>query len=188
MRDGLLSIEFIGIRENAKISAIEIRKVESGAAPRQQQQAVFINAGGPDFRDRKGNIWVADAKYISAGNRHSTTETIVNTDSPVLYQTERFGSKLEYKIPVRNGGFIIYLHLAEIYAGALDVGRRIQDVYIEGQLLWKSIDIFQDAGEEGYRAYVVSKRVMVNDGVLDIDFIAVKDNAKISAIEVRPIS
>ena len=87
---------------------------------------------------------------------------------------------MTYSIPVSNGvEYDVYLHFAEIYKGAFDDGKRIFDVFVEGDLVADDLDIYKEAGG-GNKAYIVSTtNLVVADGSLTIDFIGVKQNAKV---------
>jgi hypothetical protein len=94
---------------------------------------------------------------------------------------------MTYSIPVSNGvEYDVYLHFAEIYDDAFAEGSRVFDVYVESVLVVFNLDVYKKAGG-GNKAYITNtKNVVVNDGFLTIDLIGDKQNAKISAIEIRP--
>jgi hypothetical protein len=147
---------------------------------------IFINAGSlQDYIDGDGNVWEADAPYTS-GSRYSTPANISNTDDPILFQTERWKHSLEYEIPCPNGSKEIHLFFAEIFDGAFGIGKRIMDIFIEDEQVANDFDIFQAAGN-GNAAYIMKKSgVLVTDGVLNIKFVRVVQNAKVSAIAIYP--
>jgi hypothetical protein len=181
VNDGSLTIELKGVRNNAKLSAIEI--LPAGPRP------IYINAGGPTFRDSAGLTWVKDDGMFDSGKVYSTSENISNTNKPILYQSERYNPKMKYEIPVINGiKYDVYLHFAEIFPGAFRVGARMFDVLVEGELVTNNMDIFKQS-TEGYKAFITStKGITVNDGSLTIEFVRQRGNAnaKISGIEIRP--
>jgi len=149
----------------------------------------FINAGGSDYTDPDGITWVADTGFYTTGKTHSTTADITNTGKPKIYQTERYGSEMRYDIDLLNGEYNVYLHFAEIYSKAFNEGARVFDVFVEGDLVAYNLDVFKEAGGEGNKAYVLlTADVVVSDGSLTIDFLAVKNKAKLSAIEIRAVS
>jgi hypothetical protein len=206
VKDGALSIEFIHQIENPKLCALEIHPAVGAGPPLPQptasppqptppstlgqpdQQAIFINAGGPSFVDTDGNTWVSDESY-HAGKVYTTNSPITNTDKPVLYQTERSKSQMEYSVALLNGSYDVRLHFAEIFSGAFREGARVFDVFMEGELMVGHLDIYKEAGNKGNKAYVVDiGDVAVNDGSLDIDFVRVKQSPKISGIEIRPVA
>jgi Malectin domain len=98
-----------------------------------------------------------------------------------MYQTERYGN-FSYKFDVPDGLYDVTLYFAEIYWREL--GRRLFDVLIEGDLVLDNYDIFAIAGHDAAIALVFPE-VWVEDGQLNIDFIKVKDYAQTAAIAVN---
>lgn len=144
--------------------------------PPTDPTTVKINAGGSVYND-----FSAD-KNSSGGSTYSTTAAIDATTMDPLYQTERYGN-FSYSIPIANGDYTVKLHFAEIYWNA--VNSRLFNVSIEGQQKLSNYDIFAKAGAKN-KAVIESIDVTVTDGTLNINFTTVKDNAKVSAIEVVP--
>jgi len=71
--------------------------------------------------------------------------------------------------------------MAEIYHNV--TGRRVFDVFIEGDNVLTDLDLVEDIGAAfTAKEYVFTKEV--SDGVLDILFVAKVDQAKVSGIEV----
>lgn len=145
-----------------------------------------INAGGPACTDSLGQFWDADGHY-NAGSLDVTTNTIMGTADPMLYQTERYGPpkppELKYTLPVSNrGNYRVRLHFAETYIPTKAVGARVFDVQIEGKLAFDNLDIFAEAGPD--KALMKTYDVEVADGALNIDFLHVVENPKVNAIEV----
>lgn len=152
------------------------------------EEGIFINAGSSsNYTDPDGIVWISDKDLYDTGKSYSTSDDISNTDNPTIYQSERWRSAMTYSIPVTSGvEYDVYLHFAEIYKGAFADGARVFDVYVESDLVADDLDIYKMAGG-GNTAYIVNtKNVVVNDGLLTINLIGVKQNAKINAIEIRP--
>ena len=152
------------------------------------KDGIFINAGSSsNYTDPDGIVWMTDKGLYNTGRSYTTSDDISNTDKPTIYQSERWRSAMTYSVPVSNGvEYDVYLHFAEVYKGAFEVGSRIFNVYVESDLVAFNLDIYKEAGG-GNKAYIVNtKNVVVNDGLLTIDLIGVKQNAKINAIEIRP--
>ena len=76
--------------------------------------------------------------------------------------------------------YLVTLKLAELYWN--NDSQRIFDVEMEGDEVISNLDIFAQAGK--YSAHDVTLPVSVSDGVLNIDFYTVKDNAKLSALVI----
>lgn len=124
----------------------------------------------------------SDAFYFG-GSTYKTSAAIGGTDFDSLYQTERYGN-FRYEADVDNGTFDVTLKFAEIYLSG--AGQRLFDVKAEGKLILDNYDIFKEAGGKNI-AVDETFRVTVTDGDLDLEFISVRDNAKISGIEISPV-
>jgi predicted SnoaL-like aldol condensation-catalyzing enzyme len=150
-------------------------------------ECIYINAGGPDYLDPDGVTWQADegTGYFTASDTFTTSDDISNTDKPDIYQSERYASELMYDIDLANGEYNIFLHFAEIFKESFEEGARVMDIFIEGDLVTVNLDVYKAAGNAGNSAYILSiADVIVADGSLTIDFVSVKQNATISAVEI----
>ena len=210
--DGVLDLDFASEIENAKISAIEIIPADAAGGNEgsgnegggnegggntgggntgggTNLDTIRINAGGGDYIDPSKNSWQAD-QYFSGGNTGSTTDEIVSTNIDPVYQSDRWANNLSYDIPVTNGLYSVNLHFAETYFNAPQ--QRSFDISVEGEQVIDNLDIYastKNAFDPGHdKAYVSSiAPVQVTDGILDLDFSAEIDNAKISGIEIVPL-
>lgn len=147
-----------------------------------------VNSGGGVYTDGSGKDWAGDQAYSSGGWGYVGGQAldrpgleIANTTDDVLYQSERWGlTAYEFDLP--NGRYQIRLHLAEVWEGAQSPGQRIFDVWIEGERVLDSFDIY---AEVGYQTATVREfAVEVTEGQLNIDFSAKINFPKISAIEI----
>jgi parallel beta-helix repeat protein len=149
-----------------------------------------VNAGGGSYTDSAGKVWSADKAYTSGswgylgGTTYSTGDPIANTVDDRLYQSERY-SNFSYQFDVLNGRYDVVLHFAEIFWKG--TGQRLFDVLIEGVLVLDNYDIYQTAGHDVAVALTFSG-IQVGDGQLNIRFVTVRDNAKVSAIAVSSSS
>lgn len=140
----------------------------------------FINTGGPGYTF-EGQILSADRNF-SGGKTYSNTRVVSATDNIKIYQTERYGN-FKYNLPVPNGAYIIRLHFAEIFHTS--VNKRKFNVTVEnGQGALNGYDIVARAGGPNIAKVEEFKSITVTDGILNIDFTSVIDNAKVSAIEI----
>jgi hypothetical protein len=144
--------------------------------------AILINAGGSAYTDSLGQVWSAD-QLFTGGTPYSTTATIANTTSFPLFQNERTGANFSYAIPVANGAYEVDLGMAELYWNAANA--RVFSVTGEGQSLLNNYDLWTDAGGKN-KAIVKTFTVNVTDGILNLNFTASKDQAKVDFIEVIP--
>jgi ferric-dicitrate binding protein FerR (iron transport regulator) len=164
--------------------AAELRRPPP-AQPWNATPAVYrINAGGSRYVDPRGNLWSADVHY-SGGHGGEFQEEIDGTDMDPLYRSERFvfpGGQLSYNLPLADGRYVVRLHFAEIWAGTVKRNMRQFDVMVEGEKVLAGYDIAAEVGP--MTATVKQVVTTVQDGSLDIDFLHVLENPKISAIEV----
>ena len=164
---------------------------------------IRIDAGG--LAHSAGGVdWLACSaisncrNFVSGGMAYSEPDAISNAVAPAdaaLYQTEWTGgtgtgiaagqTAFEFKVPVVNGDYKVRLHFAELNKTA--AGQRIFDVKLENQVALSNVDIFTEAGGID-RAILRELPVTVNDGLLNIAFIARVENAKVSGIEIIPVS
>ena len=168
--------------DGASIDAIEITNILSGFTPGPNSctpsYTKRVNAGGSAFTDPDGNAWEADSGF-NAGSTASTGDAIANTNNDTLYQSERYGT-IEWAQSLPNGSYTVNLHYAETYQTGTN--QRVFDVFIEGTQVTDDLDLFALVGHDV--AYVTTHQVTVSDGQLNVLFVTVTDNAKISGIEV----
>jgi hypothetical protein len=150
--------------------------------PPNSNGTIAINAGGPSYTSTDGTTYLADVFY-NGGSIYSSANVINNTNEGSLYQTERYGN-FSYAIPVANGDYTLNLQFAEIYWSG--PGIRIFDVLVEGAARVSNLDIYAVAGKD--TPYDISIPVTVNDGVLNLDFRADTDYAKLSALKLTKAS
>ena len=137
------------------------------------------------YTDTNGKVWSADRSYSvgswgnTGGSTYSNSNTISGTPDPDLYRSERYGN-FQYLFTVPDGNYQVTLKFAEIYWDA--VGQRVFNVDIEGTRVMSVVDLNALVGKNA--VYDRTFTVTVSDGVLNIDFRTINDNAKISAIEV----
>jgi hypothetical protein len=113
-----------------------------------------------------------------------------------LFQTEWTGGQtngvpvgavaFKYNVPVANGNYLVRLYFAELNKNGANL--RKFDVNIEGGAKeLTNFDIFVAAGGIN-KAIVREFPVSIADGNVTIDFIRQVENAKVSAIEILPVS
>ncbi|KAI5332187.1 hypothetical protein L3X38_022316 [Prunus dulcis] len=117
------------------------------------------------FSDRKNPSFV-----------ETTLTQVTGTDvTPELFQTSRLspGSLRYYGLGLQNGPYTVTLQFAEtVYASRAtqtwqSLGRRVFDIYIQGNLRWKDFDISKEAGGVN-RAVGKPFKVNVSENYLDI--------------------
>ncbi len=148
--------------------------------PTTTSSTVFkINSGGGGYTDSTGGVWSGD-RYFSSASTYSTGATIGATTNQTIYKSERYGANFSYNLPVSNGSYNVVLHFSEIYFTA--AGKRVFSVNAEGRAVLSNLDIYAAVGANTALSRTIP--VQVSDGTLNLAFIASKDNAKVSAIEV----
>ena len=142
-----------------------------------------INAGG-----NSTGAFTADGDY-SGGQTYATTASIdtsaaTNPAPQGVYQTERYGT-FSYTLPnlLPGAQYNVRLHFAEIYWTSS--GQRLFNVGINGAQVLTNFDIYATAG--GANKAVIESYTATADssGTITLQFTTVKDNAKISGIEVN---
>jgi len=166
-----------------------------------------VNAGGPDYKDSNGNLWMADRPKTSSQNWGSTSWTaefpgipaffasqrrtfdpIQGTQDWKLFQTFRYGrDQLKFEFPVPDGDYLVELYFTEPWygtGGGVDCsGWRLFDVDINNKIVLKDLDIWKESGHDG--ALKKSIKVKITGGQLSISFPLVKaGQAIISAIAI----
>ena len=147
--------------------------------------ASYINANGTTvYNGSDGTVWQVDNSF-TGGATFDVPSPISGTTDDLLYQTERYGD-FSYNIPVASACYDVTLHFAEIWFGSVGgpgaPGQRVFDVNIEGATELDDYDIFAAVGSLAPDVHTFE--IQVTDGSLDIDFVSIVDNAKVSAIEV----
>lgn len=151
--------------------------------PGEGTVVMAINSFGTAFNNSDDIDYVADTD-VSGGRKYTTTAEIAGTADDSLYQTERWGD-FSYDLALENGRYEVTFQFAEIYHNA--AGHRLFDVEAEGRVVLNDVDIWTEAGGKNI-AWDVTVSVVVLDGNLDLDFIGVKDNAKLSGLIVTSVS
>lgn len=168
------------------------------------------NCGGPDYKDRFGNEWVADRHYTPNsdelygsrswtddypampdffGSQQRTFDPIAGTTDDALFQTYRYGEdKLKFYFRVPGKEYRIDLFFVEPWygiGGGMDcTGWRVFDVAVNCEVKLHNLDIFKEAGYNR----VLKKSIMAradDQGQIVISFPNVKaGEAIISAIAI----
>ncbi|XP_068667298.1 probable LRR receptor-like serine/threonine-protein kinase At1g53430 isoform X2 [Aristolochia californica] len=150
---------------------------------------IFINCGGPklnigdreyeaDVQSRGPSVFYSTGKwgYSSTGDFvgeskasyiASNISTVASSEVPALYQTARLAplSLKYYGFCLLEGNYTVGLHFAEIeftdnetYSS---IGRRLFDVYVQGQPMLTDFDIEKEAGGTG-KGFVRNFTAMVS--------------------------
>ncbi|GIV33216.1 MAG: hypothetical protein KatS3mg031_0751 [Chitinophagales bacterium] len=164
------------------------------AVKNPDSRALCFNCGGSQYVSVMGDTFKSDY-YFSTGTLTYTNENIpdfANTFDDFIFKSERNATTFSYNIPVANGVYKVRLYFAETYFGATGgnptggVGSRVFHVTLEGTQVLSYFDIFAQAGGAEKAIKREFSNVVVNDGMLDIQFNAVINKAKISGICIVP--
>lgn len=155
--------------------------------------AARINAGGANYTDGGGDLFVADKAYtagsfgFSGGTTNTFSNAIGNTTDDALYQSLRrslggAGLSFSYLFDVPSAGnYNVTLHLSAPAQGA---GNFIMNVSAEGSTVFSNLDINSEAGGT-FNALVKNFSTNVTDGTLNLTFTNVNKAALVCAIEVE---
>ncbi len=183
---GRVVIQFTTLRDNAKVSGIEIvpGAAPSNPPPAAGSLAYQVNAGGGAV-----GAFATDGYYSGGVTAHTTaavsTAGVTGPAPQAVYQTERYGN-FTYTLPNLTPGaaYTLRLHFAEIYWTS--AGKRLFNVSVNGSPVLTDFDVFAVAGGRN-KAAVESLPVTADaSGRVVIQFTTLRDNAKVSGIELTP--
>jgi alpha-glucosidase (family GH31 glycosyl hydrolase) len=157
-----------------------------------------ISPGNPsNVTDCASNVWIADQAYTAGSFGYSGSGTggyVNNAISGVcasvypLYQRERYSTAsggFSYLFDCPPGIYETTLNEAETYWSG--TGKRVFNVFLQGQQVLTNFDIFAAAGGQNIpisRVFTCS----VSSTQLEMDFLPIIDNARASGIQVRKIA
>ncbi|GAB0490763.1 hypothetical protein MMPV_002001 [Pyropia vietnamensis] len=120
-------------------------------------------------------VWWSSPVY----NRAGLSQAIYTS-----FRSALRSSTFTYSLRVPVGTYTVRLHFAEIDRGAMQWGKRVFSVSLEGVRVLSNFDIYREVG--AYTATVKTFTTKVTDGILNIGFHSVVQNAVVMAIEVVP--
>ncbi|XP_057419733.1 receptor-like protein 4 [Lotus japonicus] len=145
--------------------------------------------GGDRFWQRVRTFGQNSDRPRSVESRIKQASYPPNFYAEALYQSALVSTSsqpdLTYILEVDpNRNYSIWLHFAEIDNSVRDVGQRVFDIMINGDLAFKDVDIVKYSGDI-YTALVLNTTVIVNGRILTITLSPKQDNlAIINAIEI----
>ncbi|KAH7855793.1 hypothetical protein Vadar_028958 [Vaccinium darrowii] len=110
-----------------------------------------------------------NARYTS-----NSSSQIADTLESELFQTARIsaGSLRYYGLGLENGNYNVSLQFAEISIlnppNWRSLGRRVFDIYIQGNLVWKDFDLRKEAGGTSFQAVQQEFTAQVSENYLEI--------------------
>ncbi len=181
--DGKLELSFDPVSGPAILNGIEILQSSPGRI-----HPVRIVAQAIPVTDSDGRLWAAD-EYVSGGTLVWRHQPVLNPPDKCLYEGERYGNFC-YRIPLAAGKYRLTLHFAETYFGTAasryqDVNDRSFDVYANGVCLLRNYQVARDAGGPDLSITKVFENLEPNaQGMLELNFVPVRNYAEVNAIEV----
>lgn len=170
-----------------------VQDLQAGSSTAVSAQAIALGPAGRDVRitARPGGFVSPSREYWapeygeSGGSVYAFSGVqIAGTELDGLYRTVRFGQLFSYGFEVPNGLYEVRFRSFEPNKNA--PGERLMDVRIEGALAFDDLDLYAEVGKEtAYGSPAVP--VNVTDGVLEIEFEGVLNQALVSAIEISSI-
>ncbi len=133
--------------------------------------------------DPSGQVWSTDSGFAVGGTLSTTSQSILGTLEPKLFQTQRYGMS-GFKIPLASGTYLVTVNLAEHYWPK--ARQRIFSISAEGHTVASGIDAVAKVGE--FHAYQLRFSVPVSDGTLDLRFTAQIDHSMLSSVSAVPSS
>ncbi len=154
--------------------------------PQRLSLPVKINCGGPASNDYLADqMWSGGLEYgYLDGTAHQNTATALGVNDPVIFRSEMSGAA-EYRVRVPNGTYLVTLMMSENYFTG--PGQRLFDVAVQGVVVEKNLDLFSKVGK-GVQYQKAAPNVKVTEGMLDIHFMSLVDNAVVNGITIVQIS
>jgi hypothetical protein len=151
-----------------------------------------VNCGATEtYTDKAGNTWLPD-QYLETGKDWGVIDgltvergdlNIAGTDSPKLYETERY-SMSAYKFALPNGKYTVRLNFAETFEGITGDGQRVFSVSINDKTVLKDLDLYKEAGGPQKPLVKEFKNISVTNKELVIGFTSNIENPEINGIEI----
>ncbi|WP_209329555.1 malectin domain-containing carbohydrate-binding protein [Lunatimonas salinarum] len=199
--DGVLDLSFNAVSDNPTISGIAIDHIGNnispltptlnttspvGPSPRPTINPIYLNAGSLDDVTYLNSVFRGDES--SSFPSPSRTSQVLDANVPDLFKTERFSRSFSYDIPVPNGAYTVVTYHNELWFGlagpSAAPGRRIFNIALEGQSVKENIDLFVENANRP--TAFTFKNIQVEDGVLTLSLLGVRENATISGLAIIP--
>ena len=181
MDDGTIHLDFVS--DGAFLDSVEITPAPSDGAA-----TVRMIAGPVVFHDNVGNTWLPE-RFFQGGRRTFHPDNLPENDNSKLFEWARYGH-FHYRIPVVAGKvYKLRFYFSERWFGVTNggpggQGSRVFDVYCNGKTLLKDFDILQN--QNGGTAVMTFDHVKPTaHGMLELDFMPVKNYPLINAIEIE---
>ncbi|WP_178371476.1 malectin domain-containing carbohydrate-binding protein [Cyclobacterium lianum] len=186
--DGKLDIRMIASQNRATLSALSVFPQETqGGKPGLEQNdfQIAFNAGSSEATTFGNNEFEAEIGSFDFYNS-KTTYADASASKDALFQSERHGLTLIYKIPVPNGTYEVRTYHNELWYGKRGpraiAGNRVFSISLEGKVVKNNLDLFLENNNQPLE--LVFKQVEVKDGILEIKLQAFANRATISGVAI----
>lgn len=174
-----LAFRPVTLQNTASSTPVELSGIAIGVTGAE----VLMNAAPVMFDGPVRDDYSAEYGATGGFTGQSVGE-VANTTLDGLYHTVRTGQSFSYALTLPNGAYDVVIHAWD--PTQTQVGSRVFDLLAEGTVLIDDLDLVATVG--GGAAYVSPPaRTVINDGVLDLNFVASAGQALVSAIEVRSV-
>ncbi|NWF88620.1 MAG: family 16 glycosylhydrolase [Ignavibacteriaceae bacterium] len=172
----------LSMKDRAPVPNTSGAKLSTLIMPQPLTFPIKINCGGSADLDYLADIEFSKTTeygfFDGTATVYPSTLSISGTDEDAIYQAERY-NMVGYKVRVPNGKYNVKLLFAEKYYNS--AGSRVFDVYIEGSLAIKNLDVFAQVGKNAACIKEITN-INVTDEELDIQFADLVNSAFISGI------
>ncbi len=178
----VLSIKDLAIPPNTLVG-----QTISLQLPPRWNYPLKINVGGAAYDDwLPDQDWAENLAYGRCGGGQGTFpgQLISGTAEQLIFRSEQ-REIVNYKIRVPNGRYHVTLCFAENYFDAS--GQRVFDINIEGQYVVRNFDIYEQVGAHA-ACPLTAGEITINDGLLDIHFGNMIDQAILNGLIVERLS
>ncbi|MBN1542321.1 family 16 glycosylhydrolase [candidate division KSB1 bacterium] len=184
---GNYSLVVSGICDTSPRKNRQFAQMVNIAMPQPLNFPVKINVGGgatDEFlSDQPWSENVAYGYQDGQAAGVAPSQAICNTDTPEIYQSERYGL-VTYQIRVPSGRYSLELMMAENYFD--QPGSRIFDIFVEGNLVCRHLDLYSAVGKNSACCVAVPD-LEIKDEILDIHFSSIKNYPLVNGIVVKEL-
>ena len=182
------NIVVLGIKDRSVTPNTLMGQVVNIIMPLPLSFPININVGG-EIHDRylSDQEWSEHVEYgyLDGGTTQWSPGLEINgTNEDEIYRAEHWGI-VKYKVRVPKGTYKVTLMMAENNFD--EAGSRVFDINAEGKYIVRNLDIYQEVGKN--TAYdITAENVVVTDGILNIHFGALKDNALLNGLIIETVA
>lgn len=189
VNDGILDIRMLASENRATLSALSVIPQSEGQGkpvPTETKFQLALNTGAPESAVLGNTEFKGEVGSFDFYNSQSTYSDNAASED-VLFQTERHGLNLTYKIPVPNGSYVVRTYHNELWYGKrgpkASAGSRVFSISLEGKVVKNELDLFLESNNQPLE--LVFEEVQVSDGVLELTLEASANRATLSGLSIE---